>query len=200
MLQLVVPWSEAISDLVAHGWELVPDAIAPAFIKAVDGDERREWLLQSGNEGVVHQYAYTAYLPLFDVATSVRALGDGLVAGISDVARLRGLPSLPAFNEVTWSRYPARMGHITAHHDPPAYGGVTAIFTLHGHASFRVVDDDGTTQWETAPGQLVLLRGVDWPAPDSRCPDHEAGASQAGDRSIMTFRHKSGGAGAGYVV
>lgn len=145
-LQLVVPWSEAISDLVAHGWALVPDAIAPAFIKAVDGDERREWLLQSGNEGVVHQYAYTAYLPLLMRRHRPRVLGDGLVAGLSDVARLRGLPLLPAFNEVTWSRYPARMGHITAHRDPLAYGGVTAVLKLHGHASFRVVDDDGTTQ------------------------------------------------------
>ena len=46
---------------------------------------------------------------------------------------------LPSFNEVTWGRYPQGTGRITKHADPSEYGGVVAIFTLQGAATFRVL-------------------------------------------------------------
>ncbi len=163
-------------------------------------DDRRQWRLL-GDEGGVRQHAYGAYLAFAEARPAVRALGDTLVAGLSDAAGRAGLPVLPRFNEATWGRYPAGVGGISAHRDPSAYGGVIAVFTLWGRATFRVLDGEQTVaKWETGPGQLVLLRGWGWPRPDSTCPTHEALPPPVGDRGIMTFRYNLGGAGAAYTV
>jgi hypothetical protein len=44
--------------------------------------------------------------------------------------------------------------------------------------------------WDTAPGDLVLLRGAGLVAPDDRCPLHEVGPP-ADTRTVLTFRHDS---------
>ena len=99
---------------------------------------------------------------------------------------------------VIWLHIP---GHTTAHRDPAAYGGVVAVFNLFGQALFRVWDADGeAAEWETGRGQLVLMRAAGWPQPDSRCPLHEVEPPRDEERMIMTLRHNTGGAGAGYVV
>lgn len=174
-LALSVPWSTAIADLASRGWAYAGNAIETALIEAVDSDQRREWVLRSGQEGVARYESLNAYMALADALPIVRALAERLTATLSEAAYRSRLPAPPGFNEVTWTRYPARSGHITAHRDPPAYGGVTAIFTLRGRAPFRITDDGGAAhEWETAPGQCVLLRGDGWPAAGSRCPVHEA--------------------------
>lgn len=123
------------------------------------------------------------------------------MAGLSSAAGRAGLPNLPEFNEVTWGQYPAEIGGISAHRDPSAYGGVIAVFTLWGRATFRVFDGEQVVaEWDTRPCQLALLRGSGWPRSDSACPVHEALPPPVGERGIMTFRHNLGGPGAGYTI
>ncbi|MHB8504455.1 MAG: hypothetical protein ACYDEN_01850 [Acidimicrobiales bacterium] len=66
---------------------------------------------------------------------------------------------------------------------------------------FRVfAPDDTMVEWETAAGQLALLRGMGWPHEASRCPLHEVDPPWSGERMILTLRSNRGGAGAGYNV
>lgn len=108
------------------------------------------------------------------------------------------LEPVPKFNEVSWTHYPAAMGFITKHRDPPGAGGVIAIATLTGRATFRVWADSRSVSWQTTPGDVVLLRGHGWPRPGALCPVHEVEPPAEQDRMIMTFRHNRGGAGAAY--
>jgi hypothetical protein len=107
--------------------------------------------------------------PTRSVAAAPPFVGD---VGIDIVRELTtacpDVPAIPDFNEVSWTRYPARTGHITAHRDPFACGGIIAVATLLGRATFRVWDGDvlGTP------------------------PDVE--------RMIMTFRNNIRGAGGDY--
>jgi hypothetical protein len=107
--------------------------------------------------------------PTRSVAAAPPFVGD---VGIDIVRELTtacpDVPAIPDFNEVSWTRYPARTGHITAHRDPSACGGIIAVATLLGRATFRVWDGD------------VL------------------GTPPDGERMIMTFRHNIRGAGGGY--
>ncbi len=197
---LVVRWDEAVAGLADRGWTMVPGVLNYDLRSAVTHDDRRRWRLL-GEEGIVRQHAYGAYLPVAEALPAVRSLAVALVAGLSAAAVRIGLSELPKFNEVTWGRYPAGVGGISAHRDPGAYGGVIAVFTLWGRATFRVLDGEQVAaQWDTGPGQLALLRGRGWPRVDSVCPVHEAVPPTVGDRGIMTFRHNLGGAGAGYTV
>lgn len=93
------------------------------------------------------------------------------------------------------------MGHhfITAHRDPPGVGGVIAIITLEGVARFRVwSEEDQAGEWDTAPGDLVLLRGTGWPSESALCPRHEVEPPRTCSRSILTYRFNRGGPGADY--
>ena len=187
-LELRIPWCEVVALVAERGWASVAGAIGPALIDELSTDERREWRVH-GDEGVAHQLLYGAYLPLLEARPPVRQLAQGLMTGLSEAASRRGLPPVPAFNEVSWGRYPPGIGQITAHRDPSAYGGVIAIFTLRGAADFRVFEDDGTvTEWEVSPGHLVILRGVEWPHAKVRRPVHEVGTPTGEERSIITLR------------
>lgn len=195
-----VPWNEVVSALATCGWARAPEAVDAALGEALMVDNGRQWR-EAGDEGVVRQHVIGSYTPFDEALPVVRAVGDRLVAGLTAEARRQGLAEIPAFNEVTWGRYPAGRGHITAHRDPSAYGGVVAVFTLAGHARFRVwTTPEEVSEWETGPGQLVLLRGAGWPAAASLCPLHEVDPPLCGERMIMTFRRNSAGAGAGYAV
>ena len=157
---LNIDWDQAVTDLVGRGWTCAPRALAAAGAALVAEDDGRTWHV-AGDEGDVRQHVIGSYSPYADALPAVRAVGDQLVAGLTSIARQRGLPSIPAFNEATWGRYPAGVGHITVHRDPTAYGGVIAVFTLAGKAAFRAWDSEGRmTEWLTEPGQLVVLHGL----------------------------------------
>ncbi len=149
---------------------------------------------------------------LADAAPVVRGLGDSIVRELAN-ATPHALPAIPEFNEVSWTLYPTGTGHITSHRDPVAYGGIIAIATLLGRATFRIwsgealgtpaevlMSDIPPTRWETAAGDLILLRRNGWPTPTTRCPMHEADRPPDGERIILTYRHNTRGAGAGYDV
>ncbi len=197
---LNIDYDQAVSDLAACGWARARHALATSAADLLGEDNGRTWIV-AGDEGVVRQHVIGSYTPYAEALPVVRAVGDQLIAGLSAAARRRARPSLPAFNEATWGCYPVGTGHITAHRDPGAYGGVIALFTLTGGATFRAWSADGqVTEWQTGPGQLVVLRSVGWPEPDSQCPLHEVDPPVEGERRIMTLRHNLGGAGAGYAV
>ncbi|HLH99400.1 MAG TPA: hypothetical protein VKV06_01350 [Acidimicrobiales bacterium] len=197
---VAVPWDDVVSALPGPGWAHVPAAIDTDLAERLADDDRRQWRLL-GDEGGVHQHAFGSYTPFRETLPAVRLVGERLIAGLSETARRRGLPAPSDFNEATWGRYPAKSGRITVHSDPREYGGIIAVFTLRGHAIFRVFDGNNKpTEWETGPGQLALLRGAGWPCANSRCPAHEVDPPTTEERMIMTFRHNCGGAGAGYTV
>jgi hypothetical protein len=133
-------------------------------------------------------------------ATTVREVGLTICGAISK-ARPRDAPEVPCFNEVRWHKSQAGDGHsITAHRDPPLCGGVIAIVTLFGRATFRVWETEEPVGWETNDGDLVILRGNGWPTESSLSPIHEAESPAAGDRMIVTYRYNKGGPGADYFA
>lgn len=117
-----------------------------------------------------------------DMAAGVRlALGEGSASGIE----------VPAFTDVTWNWY-AHDGHISLHRDPPMVGGVIAIFTLAGSASFTIHERVG---FRVTPGDLVLLAANRWPSATDACPLHAAGTPEGQERIILTLRHNLAGPG-----
>ena len=89
---------------------------------------------------------------------------------------------------------------IGRHCDPPSADGVIAVLTIRGRAAFRVWDEAGAHEWDTDDGDLVLMRGGDWPTAGARCPLHEAASPLVGDRVTLTLRHNKAGFGADYFA
>jgi hypothetical protein len=83
---------------------------------------------------------------------------------------------------------------------PAQCGGVIATVTLYGQARFRGWSGADAIEWETADGDLVILRGNGWPTEASTCLVHEAERPAVGDRMIVTYRHNKGGPGADYFA
>lgn len=209
---IAADWSAASRSLVATGSVRVTGALDPAMGQRLMDAAAPPWRPLPPEEGVVRQDGFFSHSVVADSEPLVWLLGGEIVQGLT-AALAPSLPSIPHFNEVSWTRYPAGTGHITTHRDPTAYDGVVAIATLQGASAFRVWGGDvlgppaevlgaGTppTTWDVTAGDLVLLRGNGWPAPKVRCPLHEVDVPADEDRVIMTFRHNSGGAGSGYEV
>lgn len=188
-------WAAGRAALCAVGWCRLPVAIAPELCEELAGAPS-EWHALPPTEGRhgLRQHGYSSYRRLDEADVVVRQIASEVAESIT-VADL-SLPPVPPFNEVTWTRYPAGKGFITKHQDPPGVGGVIAITTLAGRATFRVWSDD-PVEWQTGPGDVVLLRGYGWPTEGARCPMHEV-EPPVEERLIMTFRHNRRGAGAPY--
>jgi hypothetical protein len=211
--ELRVPaWSSVVASLLATGSAQIKGAVAPDHAEALYAASREPWVSAPPEEGHVRQTSFASHSVLDAADPDVRALAEEIVGCLTGT-RWPGLPSVPAFNEVSWSRYPAGQGHITAHRDPLAYGGVIAIVTLVGRAPFRVwggdVDgrpaevlagDEAPQTWLAEAGDLVLLRGNGWLAAGTRSPVHEVDRPIGGERVSMTFRFNTRGAGGGYEV
>ncbi len=197
---LSVDWETAAEALLVHGWVRLQEAVPGEATVMLTGVEGREWR-PLHDEGVVHQAGCGYYMPLASAPELVREAGTEIVAAVSDAAHQHGLDSLPPFNEVTWTRYPQGSGQITTHRDPDTYTGLIAVLTLEGSARFRVRDEESSpwVTWLTLPGDVVLLRSG-WPTAEHLCPPHAAEAPSEGERTIMTFRSNSNGAGGGYSL
>ena len=137
-----------------------------------------------------------------DADVAVRDLAGEIATSLTEAMAVLGMPAVPTFNDVSWTRYPEGRGHITAHRDPPAYGGVIAVVTLAGAARFQVWDEpEGVpppSEWRTRSGDLVVLRGQGWPRTHDLCPRHGVEPPVDGDRMIMTLRYNTRGAGVPY--
>lgn len=199
--RLLVPdWSAIVVPLGVCGWVRVVDALGEGDVTALMKAKRPPWHNLPPEEGIVRQHGRGAYLPMAECDDGVRQLASEVVSGLSAASEARGWPPVPAFNETTWTYYPDGAGHITAHRDPDAYGGVIAVFTLKGAARFRILDTRQPSRWVTAPGDVLLLAGRRWPWTHSVCRRHEVEPPSGGDRMIMTMRFNSRGAGSGYDV
>jgi len=192
-------WSTVVGRLAECGWVRLPGALSQESVDALIASRRVDWHDLPEVEGHVHQQGQGAYQPLAECDDVVRRFASELVDQLSEAAAAGGWSAVPKFNEVTWTFYPEGTGHITPHRDPPAYGGVVAVCTLVGRASFSILDGEPPTQWFTAPGDVVVLCGHGWPRPDSLCPRHTVEPPERGDRMIMTLRSNRRGAGAPYL-
>lgn len=189
---LPVHWAAAVARLVEQGWAFTPAALDPVLLRRLDDDDRREWW-PIADESVARQHGESAFLPLSAAGEAVRVLARQLVNGLSEAARHQGLPELPDFNEVVWARYPKAKGRVTAHRDPPNWGGVIAIATLRGAATFRVLGQGRRVrEWQVTPGTLVLLRGTGWPRAGERGPVHEVDPPAAGERATLSLHANAG--------
>jgi len=194
-------WRSAAEVLVRRGWVRLSGVLTSDLIHALATAPRPPWRALPRQEGVVVQHGFGAYLPLEAADPAVVTLATEIIASLQEGAAAFTTVALPNFNEVTWTKYPVGSGHITAHRDPFAYGGVIATMTLKGEANFIVWDEDGCQHtWPTAAGDIVLLLGRGWPERESLCPKHEVEPPRQSERVIMTLRSNRGGAGAGYDV
>ena len=195
---VVIDWRVAGETLVEEGWVRLAGVIPHPMASRLLACDRPPWRALPAEEGAVRQSGFGSYLPLVEAGPDVNELATWLSTSLSNVAIELGVPPVPDFNEVTWTRYPAGTGRITAHEDPPAYGGVIAIVTLVGGAIFRAWSSSRASEWETEIGDVVVLQGAGWPTLKSRCPLHEVEPPRRRERIIMTLRHNTRGAGGGY--
>jgi hypothetical protein len=206
----VMDWACVGEALVDRGSVYLRDAVDADLVQLLIDAAQPPWHALPTAEGPVRQHGFASYQVLAEAEPAVRQFGADIVGELTTVASPLPL-AVPSFNEVSWKRYPAQTGHITAHRDPAPFDGIIAIATLSGTAAFRVWGGSvlGTpaevvargvtpTRWSMAAGDLVLLRGNGWPVPNARCPMHEADAPPNGERMIVTFRHNTRGAGTGY--
>jgi hypothetical protein len=211
------------ADVIAADWSQVVSALAgPGWIRltnAVDGASRARLRdaaagtlapLQEAGDRHVRMGGLTCHAAIDAAAPVVRELAKSLVDGINASLPSDAAPiAMP--NHVQWTTTtPEGIGFITPHRDPPTALGVIAILTLEGRARFLVWDDVRTSlaparhkaedahQWETAGGDLVILRCARWPFADAQSPVHAAMSPRTGCRWTLTFRHNRDGFGADY--
>ena len=193
-MPLVADWESAGASLFRGGWARLSGAVPADWLNRLIKARTSPWQPLPEEEGVVRQGGFAAYTGLDAADDSVVAFAQVLLGALDPAVGDRS--PLPWFNEVSWTLYPRGSGHITAHRDPEAFTGVIAVTTLAGSARFRVSNGADHAEWETAPGDVVVLAGHGWPS----VPVHEADPPTSGDRMIMTLRHNGRGSGGGYDV
>jgi hypothetical protein len=192
-----VDWNDAASSLVERGWVRLERVVDADTCGRMAEAAPPTWTPLPEEEGEVHQGGQRSGVFFDDAASTVQRFGRTICDGLTNAAK--DVPPVPCFNEVQWGRSHDGAGYITAHRDPPGAGGVIAIVTLRGRARFRVWRGSHATEWKTADGDLVILRGNGWPSDDARCPVHEV-ESRGDDRMTMTLRHNTLGPGGDYFA
>jgi hypothetical protein len=180
--------AETARELVSRRWTVVHGAVTPAIAATLVEAAPATWRDEASptGSGVTFSSSVTG-LAVADSPQEIRQLAARVVEGLDVDA--------PAFNEVSWNKYAPGDGHISMHRDPPGAGGVIAVFTLYGDATFTVEDQ---AEFPVAAGDLVLLAGNTWPNEEDRCVRHAASKPLNGERMILTFRRNVNGAGASY--
>ncbi len=178
--------AETARELLSRRWAVVRGALTAATAAALVDAAPDNWRVETSpaGSGVTFSSAVTG-LALADSPHAIRQAGAQIVEGLH----------APAFNEVSWNKYTPGEGHISMHRDPPGVGGVIAVFTLYGEATFTVEEQ---AEFPVSTGDLVLLAGNKWPNETDQCVRHAASRPLNGERMILTFRHNLNGAGASY--
>lgn len=192
-------WASAVNLIDAQGWVRFERAVSGYTCARLVGEAPKTWQAEPEVIGDVHQSGLSCGVYFDEAGPTVRDVGLTISESVANVLPA-GTPSIPAFNVATWTRSVDGTGYITAHRDPPAAGGLIATATLYGEARFRVWNGAQTTEWDTADGDLVILRGNGWPTADSLCPIHEVMSPLVGDRMTMTLRYNARGPGADYFA
>ena len=184
----------AVPQVLARRWAFVRQALSQPEAIAMLNNAPSQRFVEESPVGSAVSYASTSAGSSLDEAP---ALVRALAAELSR-AMVTGSPpdvGTPEFTDVTWNWYAPTTGHIGGHRDPPSVGGVIAVFTLTGEATFTIYDE---TEFVVSSGDLVLIAGQDWPRPGESCIRHAAGHPLAGERSILTLRHNVRGPGADF--
>lgn len=196
-----VDWCSTVRCVMDDGWCRLPRAIHAGQVARLVDAAPEPWhpLPRDEGGGCVYQEGFATFSTLERADLDVRNVALSITTSLSN-ALPAGSLELPAFNDVSWTRYPERAGQITSHRDPPSCGGVIAVLTLAGTATFYVGPsrDCSIDSWQASEGDLVILRGFGWPTGGSRCVEHGVEPPPVGERLIMTLRHNRDGAGADY--
>ncbi|MGZ4128999.1 MAG: hypothetical protein ACXVQ2_12690 [Actinomycetota bacterium] len=192
-----VDWVDAVDSLIEKGWVRLEGAVDARTCSNLGHAAPATWERLPRVEGDVHQCGLRSGVFFDSAAPVVQQFGRTICGSLS--AARSDIVAVPCFNDVQWGQSHDGVGYITAHRDPPAAGGIIAIVTLHGRARFRVRHGMSASEWDTADGDLVLLRGNGWPERNALCPVHED-ESRGDDRMTMTLRHNTGGPGADYFA
>lgn len=205
-------WETIVSELRGRGWARIERAVEEGLAAELETAAPGPWTSLPATEGGagVRQAGLACHAEVSSTSGVVGELAEAIRVGI-DGAREGDVPPLPAFNHADWCRSERGAKFITPHRDPSTAGGVIAVLTIWGQATFRVWEIDGSpadaerhpelaTSWVTADRDLVLLRGGGWPTEQSRCPIHEAQSPISGERMTLTLRHNKGGYGADYFT
>lgn len=200
--------------LAESGWMRLVNAVDESLRQRLSdaGLRAPSPLPKSGGDDHVRLGGLSSHEAVTTSAPVVQAFAQSLTDGINGAIRGETAP-IPVFNHAEWATTtPDGIGFITPHRDPPRALGVVAITTLEGAARFCIWDDDATDlpparhrddtahQWDTADGDLVILRCEAWPFAEARSPVHEARSPQAGRRRTLTLRHNGHGYGADYFT
>lgn len=174
-------------DRAAHA----PQALDAPLCESLASAAPPDWEWEDLEEGRFRSYGMVNHSILDGTAAPVLLeVADEIVRRLEEAC---GRP-VPSFNYVNWTRWPADVGRISAHRDPPGVGGIIAIATLRGSAPFRAHTEAGEIIDTVAgAGDLVVMAANGWPARCDRCPIHEVGTPTDGERVIVTFRHNRGG-------
>ncbi len=195
-------WSTAAGSLLRAGWARLPRFGDAQLLRELEDAAPDRWMAQS-DVGRIRQAGGLSGDFFDSTSPSVQAVGINIRRRLAQ-SLPADIPQPPLFNEVAWSKSHKDFGHhfITAHRDPPGVGGVIAIITLAGRARFRVWEepDQAVQEWDTDPGDLVLLNGTGWPADTSQCPRHAVDPPITPTRGIITYRYNRRGPGADYFA
>jgi hypothetical protein len=182
-----VDLAEVHAHLLSRRWAVVPRALDEAACAALLGCAPEQWTAEESP-------------PDSPVSFSSEATGSVVSAWpepLTGLARtLAARLQAPEFTDATWNRYEPGVGHIGMHRDPPAVGGVIAVFTLEGSTTFRIEPD---LVFEVSHGDLVLLAGNGWPSQEDTCLRHAADPPP-GPRTILTLRHNLSGPGGDFFA
>jgi hypothetical protein len=191
-----VDWPAAARDVVEHGWARLASVLSPDTCDRLRDAAPDSWVEEPEQIGEVSQRGLTSGAVADACSREVQGLGEEIVESLNRVLD-PGTSPIPTFNTVTWGRTLDGRSFISRHRDPRTAGGVIATVTLSGTATFRIWGDDEAAEWNTADGDVVIVRGTGWPTQASICPLHEA-ESVSTERFTLTFRHNLRGAGESY--
>jgi hypothetical protein len=96
-------------------------------------------------------------------------------------------------NEASYQRYQPGGNGLPPHRDQRYYASCIAIITLQGAATSAIhasrMHGDVTAEWNTHPGQVILLQGWQPQGPDDPRPYHRVDPPADAPRLIFQLRH-----------
>src|SRR4051812_12267302 len=103
-MSLNVDWAVAVDALGDRGSTRCQQAVPPEFVEALRRARPGEWVPRPAYEGGVRLYGHSRCCAMDECPDVVLDVATELTVQVSAVARARGWPEVPVFNEVCWGR------------------------------------------------------------------------------------------------